>query len=91
MNIHKIIHDWILYPLYFILWHGARGVFHMIIKNRLSDKNMKKRIGTNPICANCEYFINEDGMPYCAVKGLYTEARAEDKACMSFTPKTEKK
>lgn len=34
-----------------------------------------------PTCANCEYFISEDGMPYCAIKDLYTEARADDKAC----------
>lgn len=32
-------------------------------------------------CANCVYFINEDGMPHCAIKDLYTEARADDKAC----------
>lgn len=36
---------------------------------------------TKLTCANCEYFINEDGLPYCAVKDLYTEARADDKAC----------
>ena len=34
-----------------------------------------------PAHANCEYFINVDGMPYCAVRDLYTEARADDKAC----------
>lgn len=49
-----------------------------------------KRMGTKPTCANCEYFINEDGMPYCAVKDLYTEARADDKACISFTFKRSK-
>ena len=25
-----------------------------------------------PAHANCEYFINVDGMPYCAVKDLYS-------------------
>ena len=25
-----------------------------------------------PTCANCEYFINVDGMSYCAVKDLYS-------------------
>lgn len=56
----------------------------------LNEELKEKENGTKPTCANCEYFINEDGMPYCAIKDLYTEARADDKACISFTLKRSK-
>ena len=29
-------------------------------------------MGNKPAHANCEYFINVDGMSYCAVKDLYS-------------------
>lgn len=34
------------------------------------------------VCGSCAYLVTEEGEPYyCAIKDLYTEARADDKAC----------
>lgn len=42
-------------------------------------------------CGECAYLMEEDinGLGYCAMKELFTEARCGSPACKDFTLKTE--